>query len=178
MSLLVGSYLFVPGDRSDRFDRAAGAGAGAIILDLEDAVSPAAKVAAREAVRAWLQDPEHLGYVRVNGAGSEWFEEDLAAVTGAAGFLGAVLPKAESPGTASQVVDRTAAPVIALIESARGLAAARELASTDGVDRLALGHLDLAVDLRCDPPGTPCSRPVANSCSPAFWPVSRHRSMA
>jgi citrate lyase subunit beta/citryl-CoA lyase len=46
------TYLFVPGNRPERFDKANGAGAHAVILDLEDAVTPADKVAAREAVRA------------------------------------------------------------------------------------------------------------------------------
>ena len=48
------TYLFVPGNRPDRFDKALNSGADAIILDLEDAVDPASKDAAREAVGAWL----------------------------------------------------------------------------------------------------------------------------
>ncbi|MDQ2849243.1 MAG: CoA ester lyase [Actinomycetota bacterium] len=145
------SYLFVPGVRRDRFDRAAGAGAGAIILDLEDAVAPTEKVVARGAVRSWLQGPDHVGYVRVNAFGSPWFEDDLASIVGTPGLAGVVLPKTECSDTANRVANGTGAPVIALIETARGLAAARELASTDGVGRLALGHLDLAINLRCDP---------------------------
>jgi len=48
------TYLFVPGDRPDRFDKAAAAGADAVILDLEDAVAPEAKERAREAIGEWL----------------------------------------------------------------------------------------------------------------------------
>lgn len=54
--------LFVPGDRPERFPKAASSGAGAVILDLQDAVAPPAKAAARDAVRMWL-----------DGGGSGWF---------------------------------------------------------------------------------------------------------
>jgi|GEM_PF-5548753 len=48
------SFLFVPGNQPERFDKAYGAGAHAVIVDLEDAVAPADKAAARDAVRAWF----------------------------------------------------------------------------------------------------------------------------
>ena len=47
------SFLFVPGDRPDRFDKAVASGAHQVILDLEDAVAPGAKEGARRAVAAW-----------------------------------------------------------------------------------------------------------------------------
>lgn len=49
------SYLFVPGNRPERFAKAAASGAGTVILDLEDAVPPEAKAEARNAVCNWLQ---------------------------------------------------------------------------------------------------------------------------
>ena len=55
------TYLFVPGNRPDRFDKALNSGADAIILDLEDAVDPASKDAAREAVGAWLDSGHAAG---------------------------------------------------------------------------------------------------------------------
>src|SRR5215204_2821572 len=61
------SYLFVPGDRPDRFEKAWNAGADVVIIDLEDAVSVEDKLAAREATAVWLS-PERSVYVRVNGA--------------------------------------------------------------------------------------------------------------
>ena len=61
------SYLFVPGDRPDRFEKAWNAGADAVIIDLEDAVSVEDKLAARETTAVWLS-PERPVYVRVNGA--------------------------------------------------------------------------------------------------------------
>ena len=48
------SLLFVPGNRPERFDKARAAGADITLMDLEDAVAPADKAAARVAIRAWL----------------------------------------------------------------------------------------------------------------------------
>lgn len=73
------SYLFVPGNRPDRFEKARSAGADAVILDLEDAVPSEKKTETREAVSAWLS-PERPAYVRVNGTATPWFWDDLEAV--------------------------------------------------------------------------------------------------
>ena len=73
------TYLFVPGNRPDRFDKALNSGADAIILDLEDAVDPASKDAAREAVGAWL-DSDHATdgrvLIRINDDTSPWYGGD------------------------------------------------------------------------------------------------------
>ncbi len=73
------SYLFVPGNRPDRFEKAWQSGADAVILDLEDAVQSAHKDLAREAVASWLS-PARPVYVRINGTGTPWFERDLEVV--------------------------------------------------------------------------------------------------
>jgi len=90
------SLLFVPGDRPDRMAKAAMGGADALILDLEDAVAPSVKDAAREAVAAFLRNrpagPALL--VRVNPLGSDDLADDLAAVLPACPDA-LVLPKAE-----------------------------------------------------------------------------------
>ncbi|MGK6324908.1 HpcH/HpaI aldolase/citrate lyase family protein [Sphingomonas sp. DT-51] len=103
------SLLFVPGDRPERMDKALTLGADALILDLEDAVAPAAKPAARAAVRALLDralaGPALL--VRVNPIGTAAFAEDVVALSGAP-LTGIVLPKAE--GRASVAALRTALP--------------------------------------------------------------------
>lgn len=89
------SLLFVPGDRPDRMEKALGLGADALILDLEDAVAPTAKPAARVAVAAFLAQPRTLPlYVRVNPLGSGLIDADLAAILPGAPD-GIVLPKAE-----------------------------------------------------------------------------------
>lgn len=72
------SLLFVPGDRSDRFARAAASGADALILDLEDSVTPDRKAAARDAVAHYLAQPRTLPLlVRINPA---TIDEDLKAI--------------------------------------------------------------------------------------------------
>ncbi len=87
------SLLFVPGDRPERFDKAAASGADAIILDLEDSVAAQAKPAAREAVARYLSGPASVArFVRVNPLGSEGLADDLPAAQGADGVM---LPKAE-----------------------------------------------------------------------------------
>ncbi|WP_210356586.1 HpcH/HpaI aldolase/citrate lyase family protein [Sphingomonas beigongshangi] len=94
------SLLFVPGDRPERFEKAAGSGADAIILDLEDSVAPDAKAAAREAVRRYLAAPAGVRrFVRINPPAEGALDADLAAVRGADGVM---LPKAEgAEGVAS-----------------------------------------------------------------------------
>lgn len=143
--------LFVPGDRPDRFGKAAASGADAVILDLEDAVAPAAKEAARLAVAAHGLAGLPV-IVRINAAGTEWFDADLAALRGAA--LDAVLlPKAESAAAVAAVRAAlgTGVAVIPLVETARGLAGLDGLLAAEGVAFAALGTLDLAVDLGCAP---------------------------
>ncbi len=67
------SLLFVPGHRPERFDKALGAGADRVIVDLEDAVAPADKPRARDALRQWLK-PDHAVIVRINCADTIWQE--------------------------------------------------------------------------------------------------------
>ncbi|MEP9401782.1 CoA ester lyase [Sphingomonas sp. VNH70] len=102
------SLLFVPGDRPERFAKAAASGADALILDLEDSVAPAAKDAARAAVAADLaQAPEVPRFVRVNPPGSEYIAGDLALLAGLRP-AGVVLPKAEGAGTVATLAARLA----------------------------------------------------------------------
>ena len=145
------TYLFVPGNRPDRFGKALASGADAVVLDLEDAVAADAKDAAREAVRAWAADATPADrarvVVRTNDLGSPHAAADLAAVA-EAGITAVMLPKTESADDVATV--RSAAPdavVLALVESARGLAAAEEIAAAPGVVRLVFGTLDYALDL-------------------------------
>lgn len=89
------SLLFVPGDRPERFAKAAASGADAVILDLEDAVAPARKADARTAVAEWLASERAVpAIVRVNPLGSPHLAEDIAALRAAAPDA-LMLPKAE-----------------------------------------------------------------------------------
>ena len=87
------SLLFVPGNKSRMHDKAAGAGADALILDLEDSVPPAEKPAARPMAREALDKIRGPAlYVRVNADGTPWLADDVAAVV-CEGLAGIVLPK-------------------------------------------------------------------------------------
>src|SRR3546814_146111 len=90
------SLLFVPGDQPERFEKAAASGTDAVILDLEDSVSPANKAKARTAVAAWLKESEGrlARFVRLNPLNSGLVDADLDAVIGA-GADAFVLSKAE-----------------------------------------------------------------------------------
>ncbi|MDP3746549.1 MAG: CoA ester lyase [Phenylobacterium sp.] len=137
------SPLFVPGDRPERFAKAARSGADAIIIDLEDAVSPDRKDLARASLTAAFTSLPV--YVRINGAQTPWRDLDLAAVQANA-FAGVILPKAEADGFARLP---SGLRVVALIESAAGLASAREIARHPQVERLAFGSIDYCADLGC-----------------------------
>lgn len=141
------SWLFVPGNRSDRFQRALDSGAHRVIIDLEDAVAPSEKVAARQALADWLPSTRAQVAVRLNAADSEWFEDDVAIAMSQA-VATVVLPKAEDPAIVARLAGlRAGLSVVPLIESAAGMSTARVLAAVPGVERLAFGHIDFQVDL-------------------------------
>src|SRR3546814_1619477 len=95
LALSYRSYLFVPADSPRKLARAAESGADAVILDLEDAVAPANKAAARTGAARFLTQPAPMArFVRVNGLTTKLTEDDVAA-TAAAGPDGYVLPKCE-----------------------------------------------------------------------------------
>ncbi len=100
------SLLFVPGDRPDRMEKAIASGADALILDLEDAVAPAAKAEARRHVAAFVgAHPGANLWVRVNPLGGEEIGRDLAAVVHAHPN-GIVLPKAEGGASVEELARR------------------------------------------------------------------------
>ncbi|WP_026197060.1 HpcH/HpaI aldolase/citrate lyase family protein [Sciscionella marina] len=139
------SWLFVPGDRAERFAKAAASGTDAVVCDLEDAVSAEHKASARTAVAEWVR--EHEACVRVNGTGTEWHTEDIAALAGAPGLRGVMLPKSEQVDQLHQVHRASGGtPVIALVESALGVHEATSIARVPGVARLAFGSLDFGLD--------------------------------
>jgi citrate lyase subunit beta/citryl-CoA lyase len=138
------SYLYAPGHNAKLLDRVFDAGADAVVLDLEDAVPAGAKETARAMVAATLETQP--AWVRVNAVGTGGCEADLDAVAGRA--LGIRLPKVESAEDAQWVADRVPGmPLICAVESARGVLAAAEIASVDGVRHLSIGLIDLRRDL-------------------------------
>lgn len=150
------SYLFVPANRPERYERALESGADAVIVDLEDAVALPQKEEARATLARWLRGngPQPRLWVRINAADTVWHGDDLLTFS-ALSMAGIVLPKAEDPKTLSAIARRLGPGrgLIALIESAAGLAAMREIAAVPGVQRLAFGSIDAQVDLgmQCGP---------------------------
>lgn len=162
MNPLARSLLFVPGDRPDRYARAVASGAHVVILDLEDAVAPAAKAQARADVAAWLAQGGQ-GIVRINAADTEWYQEDVRALHGLQGqqeqlgqqglqaLQGApgaavMLPKADAATVAQTVQALPGRPIIALLETVRGYMDLHKMARLPGVARIAFGSVDFAVD--------------------------------
>ena len=145
MSRISRSFLFVPGHRPERFDKAAASGAHDIILDLEDAVAPEDKIAAREAVAAWLNAEGHSAIVRINSVGTPWFEDDLRMLQAAPS--GAVmLPKADERSLAYVVSALAGRRVIALVETVSAYLDLRAVASVPGVEQMAFGSVDFSTE--------------------------------
>lgn len=143
------TFLFVPGDRPDRYAKAATAGADVVVVDLEDAVSPEAKESARESAARWFAEG-NPGIVRVNAVGTAWHEADLEALTGVVDVI--FLPKSDSAAVLAGVASRLrpGGALLALVETAAGVLAAPEVAAVPGVCRLAFGNFDLSAELGVD----------------------------
>jgi citrate lyase subunit beta/citryl-CoA lyase len=140
------SYLFVPGDRPERFDKAWASAADAVILDLEDAVAPDRKAAARSAVAAWLS-PERPAVLRINAADTAWHADDLALLHHP-GLAALMLPKAETLDPAVLALCNTLGKhLLPIIETARGFHLLDTLATAPMVERLVFGSIDFQVDL-------------------------------
>ena len=144
------SVLYMPGSKSRALDKAATLPADALILDLEDAVSPAEKSAARdlvcEAVKSRPFGPREV-IVRINGAQTEWGGADLAAAADASPDA-ILLPKVESPddiakarGVAGDIA------IWAMMETPRGLLNADAIAAAPGLACMVMGTNDLAKEL-------------------------------
>lgn len=153
------SFLFVPGNRPERFEKAARSGADAVVLDLEDAVPTGDKDAARQAVTEALPGLAAIGtalVVRINALTHESGHADLRALAAFAARgapVGVMLSKAESAAQvqAVQAVLGPSMPVLPLIESAAGWQALPAIAAAPGVLRLVVGHIDFMADtgLQC-----------------------------
>jgi citrate lyase subunit beta / citryl-CoA lyase len=138
------SYLFTPGHNEKLLGKVFDAGADAVILDLEDAVPPEHKAAARHHVAGALW--HHPAWVRINAARTPLAEADLNAIGSLA--YGIRIPKVESVEDVRWVADRAQGkPLICAIESAKGVANAIAIAAEPGVRYLALGGIDLQKDL-------------------------------
>jgi len=145
-------YLFVPGNRPDRFDKALNSGADAIIVDLEDAVDPSAKALARDAFAEWFEKNRAQAQqilLRINDAQTADFSRDLELVR-STGVHGVMLPKTESPEQVEMLGSELAPGgfIVPIIESALGILEGWNIARARRIARLAFGNLDYAADLQ------------------------------
>ncbi len=156
------SYLFAPADNRRILDKVFTAGADAVVVDLEDAVAPAAKAAARETLRSHLEDLSLPGlppiWVRINEVGSGMWRDDLAAVVGP-WLSGIRIPKAQDPDAVDRVAEfialREATAGVApgsvsltlTIESALGVERCGDLARCERVSNLCFGNVDFLADI-------------------------------
>lgn len=136
--------LFLPATRLDRLEKAGSSGADGVILDLEDAVATAEKGPARAGLRASLTAQPVPLVLRINDTSTPWYDADLEACAHLP-LQAVMLAKAEDPETCRYVAQKTGKPIIALIETAKGLSKAAEIA--EATTQLAFGSIDYAADL-------------------------------
>lgn len=145
------SLLFAPGSDEHKLHKALESAADAVVADLEDAVAPEEKTAAREVVRDVLSTGARpVTAVRVNGFDTTYFRDDSALVSDLAPDA-VVLPKATPEAVAALGLDGP--PVIAIVETAEGLRLAYETARAPRVVALVLGAADLGAELGLEPRG-------------------------
>jgi citrate lyase subunit beta/citryl-CoA lyase len=143
------SFLFVPGDRPDRFAKAVAAQPDIVLIDLEDAVAADDKATARAHTSDWLR-AGNRAVVRINAADTPWHDDDLAMV--AEHRPAVMLAKAEHRDQIGRIVALAPeAAVLPLVETAIGVLAVRELCAAPGVARVAFGSIDLANQLGVGP---------------------------
>lgn len=143
--VLARSWLLVNGAQFDKFTPASRSRADIVVLDIEDAVAPKGKVAARENVTRWLE-AGHSDWVRVNGFGTQFWADDLAALAGTSvgGVMLAMVESVDHVTETAKLLPEV--PIVALVETARGLERITEIAAAKGTFRLAFGIGDFRRD--------------------------------
>ena len=147
------SVLYIPGSKDRALDKARGLPVDAIIFDLEDAVSPDAKVEARGTLKAAL---EQGGYgnrykiIRINGLDTEWGAEDIAALRDAPADA-ILVPKVNSAADidAVQTLLGNDTPIWAMIETPASVLNSNEIAAHPALEGFVAGTNDLAKELNC-----------------------------
>jgi len=140
------SALYVPASKPRALVKAAALPVDLVIVDLEDAVAPADKDAARDAL-ANLPGLAAMLAIRVNAADTGWHADDLAAVSASKAHY-VVLPKVEDGVDCARVAALTGKPVLAMIETPRGVLRCADIAAAAQVAGLIAGTNDLAATLR------------------------------
>lgn len=143
--VLARSWLLVNGAQYDKFAPAARSRADIVVLDIEDAVAPQGKAAARDNVVRWLAEGNN-DWVRVNGFGTQFWADDLAMLseTSVGGIMLAMVESVDHVTETARMLPEV--PIVALVETARGLERITEIAATKGTFRLAFGIGDFRRD--------------------------------
>lgn len=139
------SALYLPASNARAIEKARGLPADMVILDLEDAVKPEDKEAARKAAFEAVNEgfAGKISAIRINGPETRWHRDDLEAVSASSCDV-FVLPKVEDAGGASTIAKSVGKPLLTMIETPLGVLRVAEIASTPGVAGLIAGTNDLA----------------------------------
>ncbi|WP_372838404.1 CoA ester lyase [Phaeovulum sp.] len=144
------SVLYIPGSKDRALEKARELAADAIIFDLEDAVAPDEKPAARALLQATLAATDYgrrARIVRVNGLDTTWGEADISAFAGA-DIDALLIPKVSSAADLQAVAERVPSlPLWAMMETARGMLNAAEIAAHPRLAGMVMGTNDLAKEL-------------------------------
>lgn len=146
------TILFLPASNARAIEKARGLETDMVILDLEDAVKEENKGAAREMAIAATAEGfgERLSAIRMNAAGTHHYDADVAAVRASAADV-VILAKVETVGQAAVAAEQTGKPLLAMIETPRGVIDAAAIApATRG---LIAGTNDLSAELGIRPGG-------------------------
>jgi len=144
------SLLFVPGNRPDRFEKACESSADLVCIDLEDAVAPDDKAAARTTVIEYLAGTDHKHVsVRINAADTPFYRDEAGIE-----LPYVMMPKVGTLGdikSLAKALPDKSGPIFALIESAKGLVSCEEILSHERVEYAIYGAIDYAGDVGCGP---------------------------
>jgi len=145
------SVLYIPGSKPRALDKARGLACDAIIFDLEDAVSPDEKTAARETLAAALSEGGYgnrLKVIRINGLDTEWGEDDARAAAAMAPDA-ILLPKVGNPGDLEALAEIVGdLPLWAMMETPGAMLNAAAIAAHRQLQAMVMGTNDLAKELQ------------------------------
>lgn len=145
------SVLYIPGSKERALEKARDLAADAIIFDLEDAVAPDEKVAARATLARFLTEVDYgprVRIVRINGFDTDWGRADAAAFAGHGGVDAILVPKVNAPADLDAVAAVAGEkPLWAMMETAAGMLNAAAIAAHPRLQGMVMGTNDLAKEL-------------------------------
>ena len=145
------SVLYIPGSKERALEKARDLAVDAIIFDLEDAVAPEEKAAARTTLGRFLAEVDYAPrarIVRINGFDTSWGRDDAAAFAGHPGVEAILVPKVNGPADLDAVAAVTGAkPLWAMMETAAGMLNAAAIAAHPRLEGMVMGTNDLAKEL-------------------------------